>query len=150
MNVWKNDFGSNQKTQGHKYQLNNLYSKYQVCQMKLRHLNTFSSLGCYSTNPTVLWGTMDWPIVGPTDRPTKRGIKSRCTRLKTRILRNKAGYTATKVVCGWAGAIFEANRSFGQEQWGQRNKIIKKSKVWPTDRPTDRQTKRVVESHARE
>ena len=29
---------------------------------------------------------------------------------------NKAGYTATEVVCGWAGAIFEVTRSFGQEQ----------------------------------
>ena len=28
----------------------------------------------------------------------------------------EAGYTATKVVCGWAGAIFEVTRSFGQEQ----------------------------------
>ena len=29
---------------------------------------------------------------------------------------NKAGYTATKVACGWAGAIFEVTRLFGQEQ----------------------------------
>ena len=29
---------------------------------------------------------------------------------------NKAGYTATEVTCGWAGAIFEVTRSFGQEQ----------------------------------
>ena len=29
---------------------------------------------------------------------------------------NKAGYTATPVACGWAGAIFEATPSFGQEQ----------------------------------
>ena len=29
---------------------------------------------------------------------------------------NKAGYTATEVVCGWAGAIFDVTRSFGQEQ----------------------------------
>ena len=43
MNVKKNnfDFHSNQKTQGQKHQVNNLYFKYQVCQMKLRHLNTF-------------------------------------------------------------------------------------------------------------
>ena len=43
INAQKNDFGfhSNQKTQGHKYQLNNLNFKYQVYQMKLRHLNTF-------------------------------------------------------------------------------------------------------------
>ena len=39
---------------------------------------------------------------------------------------NKAGYTATEVACGWAGAIFEVTRPFGQEQGGQSNKIIKK------------------------
>ena len=29
---------------------------------------------------------------------------------------NKAGYTATPVACGWAGAIFKVIRPFGQEQ----------------------------------
>ena len=29
---------------------------------------------------------------------------------------NKAGYTATPVACGWAGAIIEVTLSFGQEQ----------------------------------
>ena len=29
---------------------------------------------------------------------------------------NKAGYTATSVACGWAGAVIEVPRSFGQEQ----------------------------------
>ena len=29
---------------------------------------------------------------------------------------NKAGYTATPVACGWAGAIFEVSGSFWQEQ----------------------------------
>ena len=28
---------------------------------------------------------------------------------------NKAGYTATEVACGWAGAIFEVTRPFRQE-----------------------------------
>ena len=43
INVQKNNFGfhSNRKTQGQKHQVNNLYFKYQVCQMILRHLNTF-------------------------------------------------------------------------------------------------------------
>ena len=31
-------------------------------------------------------------------------------------IKNKAGYTATEVACGWAGAIFEVTRPFGQEQ----------------------------------
>ena len=30
--------------------------------------------------------------------------------------KNKAGYTATEVACGWAGAIFEVTRPCGQEQ----------------------------------
>ena len=29
---------------------------------------------------------------------------------------NKAGYTATPVACGWAGAVFEVTWSLGQEQ----------------------------------
>ena len=29
---------------------------------------------------------------------------------------NKAGYTATPVACGWAGATFEVSGTFGQEQ----------------------------------
>ena len=43
INVQKNNFGfhSNQKTQGKKHQVNNLNFKYQVCQIELRHLNTF-------------------------------------------------------------------------------------------------------------
>ena len=45
----------------------------------------------------------------------------------------------SRLVAGWAGAIFEVTRSFGQEQWGQRNSH-KKSKVWPTDGRTDQPT----------
>ena len=37
-------------------------------------------------------------------------------RAKRGSKRNKAGYTATEVACGWAGAVIEVNRSFGQEQ----------------------------------
>ena len=29
--------------------------------------------------------------------------------------KNKAGYTATEVACGWAGAIFEITKPLGQE-----------------------------------
>ena len=32
---------------------------------------------------------------------------------------NKAGYSATPVACGWAGAITEVSGIFGQEQYGQ-------------------------------
>ena len=33
-------------------------------------------------------------------------------------LKNKAGYTATPVACGWAGAIIEVTGPFGQKQSG--------------------------------
>ena len=55
----------------------------------------------------------------------------------------------TQLPCGWAGATFEVTRPFRQGQWGQRNEIIKKSKIG-TNRPTDRWTKVVVESLARD
>ena len=35
---------------------------------------------------------------------------------KVKGKKNKAGYTVIPVVCGWAGAIFEVTRPFGQEQ----------------------------------
>ena len=38
----------------------------------------------------------------------------------TGALTNKAGYTATLVVCEWAGAIIEVGGAFGQEQQGQK------------------------------
>ena len=43
MNDQKNNFGfhGNRQTQGHKHQLKNICFKYQVCQIKLRYLNTF-------------------------------------------------------------------------------------------------------------
>ena len=35
--------------------------------------------------------------------------------------KNKAGYTATPVVCLWAGAVLErVTRAFGQELWAQQ------------------------------
>ena len=55
------------------------------------------------------------------------------------FLKNKAGYTATEVACGWAGAIFEVTRPFRQQQWSPKIKIIKKVKCdRQTDRPTDK------------
>ena len=74
-------------------------------------------------------------------------------KLESETKENKAGYTATEVACGWAGAIFEVTRPFRQQQWGQRSKIIKESKMGtnqPTNQPTDGRTKRVVESRARD
>ena len=34
---------------------------------------------------------------------------------KAKTFQNKAGYTATPVACGWAGAILEVSGAFGQE-----------------------------------
>ena len=36
--------------------------------------------------------------------------------MKFELIENKAGYTATEVACGWAGAIFDVTSPFGQEQ----------------------------------
>ena len=59
INVWKNNFGfhSNQKTQGQKHQVNNLYFKYQVCQMKLRHLNTRDAI-CERLRPCATFNSL--------------------------------------------------------------------------------------------
>ena len=72
MNVWKNNFGfhSNQKTQGQKHRVNNLYFKYQVCQMKLRHLNTFLQFRllfhephCTNWRLILDWASWCWQIL---------------------------------------------------------------------------------------
>ena len=49
-------------------------------------------------------------------REKDREKKKKGGRKKSEVERNKAGYTATEVACGWAGAIFEVTRPFGQEQ----------------------------------
>ena len=42
---------------------------------------------------------------------------------------NKAGYTATLVACGWAGAVLErVTRASGQEPYAQKDKKCRKSK----------------------
>ena len=46
---------------------------------------------------------------------------------------NNARYTATQVLCGWAGAILEVTRSFEQDQCGPKKKV-------KCDRPTDLRT----------
>ena len=50
-------------------------------------------------------------------------------RIFSKVKENKGGYTATPVACRWAGAMFEVIRPFGEEQKGQRIKIIKKRKI---------------------
>ena len=61
---------------------------------------------------------------------------------------NKAGYTATTVACGWAGAVFEVTKAFGHEQRAKdRRNIMNKVKCdGRTDGRMDGQTKRGVES----
>ena len=51
---------------------------------------------------------------------------------------NMAGYTATKVAGGWAGAVMnKANKVFGI---GQDKPPVKTEKKTTWDRPTDRAT----------
>ena len=50
--------------------------------------------------------------------------------------KNKAGYTATLVACGWAGAVLELTRAFGQEPYAQKAQKRRKSKKG-TNRRTD-------------
>ena len=54
--------------------------------------------------------------------------------------RNKAGYTATSVACGWAGAVIELLVHFGKSGEAKDRKNIKKVKLGPTDQPTDGQS----------
>ena len=55
--------------------------------------------------------------MGKRDLGIKRGGgKGRVETSEERRGKSKAGYKATEVACGWAGAIFEVTRPFGQEQ----------------------------------
>ena len=58
---------------------------------------------------------------------------------------NKAGYTATLVACGWAGAVLEeVTRASGQKLYAQKAQKCKKNKNGtnrPTNRPTDRHSR---------
>ena len=52
------------------------------------------------------------------------------------VKKNKAGYTATLVACGWAGAVLEkVTWASGQEPYAQKAQKRGKSKKG-TDRPT--------------
>ena len=57
-------------------------------------------------------------------------------------MNNKAGYTATLVACGWAGALFELLKHLGKCSEAKDRKNIKKVKWGPTDRPTNQPTDR--------
>ena len=55
------------------------------------------------------------------------------------LKKNKAGYTATLVACGWAGAVLEVTRASGQEPYAQKAKKRRKSNKG-TNRPTNGRT----------
>ena len=64
-----------------------------------------------------------------------------CEALKTQedhhFIIIKAGYTATLVACGWAGAVLEkVTGSYGQEPYAQKAQKRRKSKKG-TDQPTN-------------
>ena len=59
---------------------------------------------------------------------------------------NKAGYMATPVACGWAGAVSEVTLLFGQGSVAKDQKKTKKvmcdgEKEGPTDGPMDGQSR---------
>ena len=56
------------------------------------------------------------------------------------FIKNKAGYTATSVACGWAGAVFELLKHLARSTEAKDRKNIKIVKWGPTDRPTDSRT----------
>ena len=74
INVQKKIFGfySDQKTQGQKHQLNNLYFKYQVCQMKLGILNTFLQIRLLFQEPHRSNQGLPLEIISVFDRPIVR------------------------------------------------------------------------------
>ena len=53
---------------------------------------------------------------GKNKRKKKKEKKKERKEDRGKKKKNKAGYTATEVACGWAGAIVEVTRPFGQEQ----------------------------------
>ena len=65
-----------------------------------------------------------------TDRQTHTHLdrpKDTTSHRDARTLLNKAGYTATLVVCGWAGAVLEkVTRALWQEQQAKKLKNAKK------------------------
>ena len=58
----------------------------------------------------------------------------------SRLIWNKAGYTATSVACGWAGAVIESLEHLGKSGEAKDRKNIKKVKWGPTNQPTNRRT----------
>ena len=56
--------------------------------------------------------TFSWFQVSDKDFKTMHGLNDG----KFGDQLNKAGYTATPVACGWAGAIFEVTGAYGQER----------------------------------
>ena len=70
--------------------------------------------------------------------------KCRCKNMKiiykTSGDLNKAGYMATLVACGWAGAVFELLKHLARSSEAKDRKNIKKVKWGPTNQPTDRRT----------
>ena len=71
--------------------------------------------------------------------------KKRCNALQGRKS-NKAGYMATLVACGWAGAVLEkVTRASGQEPYAKKAQKCQRRKNgtdWPTDQSTDQPTNR--------
>ena len=73
----------------------------------------------------------------PTNHALYVVFKKEWRKAEVGISENKAGYTATLVACGWAGAVLEkVTRASGQEPYAQKAHKRRKSKKG-TNRPTD-------------
>ena len=70
------------------------------------------------------------------EKPKEKNNQQENIRTRRRV--NEAGYTATLVACGWAGAVLEkVNRASGQKPYAQKAQKRQKSKKG-TNQPTDR------------
>ena len=77
----------------------------------------------------------------PGTRQSSSGRLGRSSNAKTASNFNKAGYTASPVACGWAGAVFELLEHLGRNSEAKDRKNPKKVKCdGLTDGPTDRRT----------
>ena len=66
-------------------------------------------------------------------QPSTHNIQIRQHITKT----NKAGSTATPVLCGWAGTVIDVTRSFGQEHRPKTTKKKQAKKICATNGQTN-------------
>ena len=146
INVRKNNFGfhSNRKTQGQKHWLNNLYFKYQICQMKLRHLNTFLQFRLLFHEPHCI--SYIWCAMYDTDTDYEWLLIWQWLWLWTlwRCMKaSKITISDTWLLSFSEMGAFQKGRIHGKtvaDGWAGAENLEKQLCDRPTDRPTDRST----------